>query len=112
MGRVQPYPVGFHFPLADVALKIPSWFSMSSQKSLVSVGVFGRYRTLALEFGLANVSMTGGIRVWAQDLLSNVAQDVTSKVEVDLIGDRLPEVLVLTVPGSVVDEVGTSARSS
>ena len=62
------------------------------------VGVAGRYGTLVLEFA---ESVEGVRHVWAQDLLATEATDIKGRVK---IAGR-----TITIPGRLIDEVGTSA---
>ena len=63
------------------------------------VGIFGRYESLTLQYPAA----VGKVRVWAQDLLSREAVDITARVRVD--GSRL------VIPGSVIAEIGLFAAT-
>ena len=63
------------------------------------VGVFGRYGSLTLRYPYA----LGKVRVLAQDLAAHEAVDITGRVKVE--GNKM------TVPGSVIAEVGLSAAS-
>ena len=63
------------------------------------MGVFGRYGSLTLRYPYA----LGKVRVLAQDLAAHEAVDITGRVKVE--GNKM------TVPGSVIAEVGLSAAS-
>lgn len=88
-GRVSPDNRWFE-PRARVTVKIKD----ASQP----VGVVGRYKELILEFA---GSIEGVDHVWAQDLLAEKAEDVLDQIMID--GNRL------TIPGALIDRVGTSA---
>lgn len=62
------------------------------------IGIVGRYRELLLEFA---GSIEHVETVWAQDLLADLAVDITSKV---VVSNNC-----LAIAGEVIDEVGTSA---
>lgn len=62
------------------------------------IGVFGRYKSLSIRFDKAAMPKA----VWAQDLAGGRSENVMSQVEVK--GD------VLTLPGSLIDRIGLSAR--
>ena len=80
---------GFFFPLADVALDLDS--------TADPLGVFGRYRTLTLRIPRPRTPL----RILAQDLAGDSAQDITAMVEI-----RGNEIVI---PGDVIDRVGRSA---
>lgn len=63
------------------------------------IGIFGYYGSLKLTFN-QNLS---GKKIYAQDLLATKAQDITSKVTIN--GKTL------TIPGSVIEEIGLSAAT-
>ncbi len=63
------------------------------------IGVFGYYNSLKLTFN----QKLSGKKVYAQDLLSNKAQDITSKVQIN--GNTI------TIPGSVITQIGLSAAT-
>ena len=93
--------LGYCTPRADVRLEWPE--QMASDAPLAHqqlVGVFGQFGSLALSLPpLWKVS-----QVLAQDLLADAAEDITSRVHIH--GS------VVTIDGSVVNELGTAARSS
>ena len=64
-----------------------------------SIGVFGRYHSLTLNF---DKSVTGQ-RVIAQDLAGESPEDITDLVHI--AGEQM------TVPGAVIDRVGRSAAT-
>lgn len=65
LGRVQP-DRGYHLPLADVQVSVSD--------ATGPFGIFGQYRSLTLCFDHAIT----GRRVWAQDLVGDQAQDISS----------------------------------
>lgn len=79
------------YPLADVTLEAGPLDH--------AIGVFGRYGSLTL---VTTADLTGK-RILAQDLAGDMAVDVTA--DVTIANGRL------TIPGSVVDRVGTSAAT-
>jgi len=88
-GRVTPENRWFE-PRATVIVKIKD----ASQP----IGIVGRYRELILDFAgpVEHVK-----NIWAQDLLAVEASDIKSKVAIK--GNTL------TIPGELIDELGTSA---
>jgi hypothetical protein len=80
---------GFYFPLADVSLDLDTTSG--------PVGVFGHYKTLTLRIP----HTASRLRILAQDLAGDTAQDITGIVEI-----RGNEIVI---PGEVIDRVGTSA---
>lgn len=91
-GRVKPDDHWFH-PRAKVTVKIKD----ASQR----IGIAGHYDELVLEFA---EPLTGIEHVWAQDLLANKAIDIQSKVTI--------KANTLSIPGTLIDEIGTSAGDS
>jgi hypothetical protein len=79
---------GWHEPLADI--------SVEGAEIGRKVGVFGRYKSLKIGFDRP----LKGRRVWAQDLASDVAIDVTSRVAIDKS--------TLRMEGSFIDRIGLS----
>ncbi len=88
-GRVSPENRWFE-PRARVTVKIKD----ASQP----IGIVGRYTELILELAGPIESVD---HVWAQDLLAEEAEDILGKIKID--GKRL------TIPGALIDRVGTSA---
>jgi len=88
-GRVSPGNRWFE-PLAKVTVKI--------KDAAQPIGIVGRYKELVLEFAgpIDNVD-----HIWAQDLLAEHSVDIKDKVKVN--GTRL------TIPGTLIEQVGTSA---
>jgi hypothetical protein len=88
-GRVSPDNKWFE-PRATVTVRI--------KNAAQPIGIVGRYTALVLEFAgpLDDVD-----HVWAQDLLADRAIDLRDRVTID--GHTL------TVPGELIDEIGTMA---
>jgi len=61
------------------------------------IGVFGHYKTLSIEFD----NLTKPKAIWAQDLASDRSENILDRVQ---IRDN-----VLTVPGSLIDQIGLAA---
>lgn len=80
-----------------VLLEVPVTIEVASLDA--PVGVFGRYESLTLHYP----APLGKVRVWAQDLLSREAVDITARVHAE--GSRL------VVPGPVIAEIGLSAAT-
>ena len=91
-GRVKPDDSWYH-PRADVSLECG--------EGNQPIGIFGHYKSLKLCF---DKSIPGNTVVWAQDLLADQAQDITSRVTL-----RDNE---LIIPGELIDEIGTSAATA
>ena len=74
-----------------------------------TVGIFGRFAALALSFVAPSPpSSAAAMSVWAQDLTAVAdAQDITG----DVVWGSAGKTTTLTVPGTVIDRVGTSGRS-
>jgi len=88
-GRVQPTDQWFE-PRAKVLIQV--------RDPAQPIGIFGHYHELLIEFPQA---LPGGVTVWAQDLLAEQAKDITGMVKVSNN--------TLTIPGALIDELGTSA---
>jgi hypothetical protein len=88
-GRVKPSDQWYH-PRATVTVQV--------KDATQPIGIAGHYRALVLEFG---TSLDGVKHVWAQDLLADAAIDVKDRVRI--------EGSTLTIPGSLIDEIGTAA---
>lgn len=63
------------------------------------IGIFGRYRSLTLRFD----APVNAVRILAQDLAGQSAEDITSRVTIK--GNTL------TLPGALIEKVGLSAHS-
>jgi len=88
-GRVRPDNQWFE-PRAKVTVQVKDANEI--------IGVFGHYKALALQFA----GPLHGVRhVWAQDLLADQAEDILSDVSIS--GNTL------TIPGWLIDLIGTSA---
>lgn len=83
---------GIHSPLADV--------SIEAGEGASPIGIFGSYRSLTLRLA----EDLGSRRAWVQDLAGESAVDVTVRVHRN--GRSL------TLPGDLIHEIGTAARSS
>ena len=79
------------YPLAGVTVKIHDASKV--------IGIAGHYNSLALEFA---GSLEGVTHVWAQDLLDVQAEDIKGIVTIS--GNKL------TIPGELIDRVGTAAK--
>ena len=88
-GRVSP-----ERPWSEPRGKITVQVKDASQP----IGIFGHYHSLTLTF--AN-SLDGVKHLWAQDLLATQSRDILSQVVI--AGNKL------TIPGKLIDRVGTSA---
>lgn len=88
-GRVMPNQSWIH-PKATIKLE-----EVEINKP---IGIFGHYESLSLEFVQ---KLPLNILVYAQDLLSKKAVDITKDV---IIKDE-----ILKIPGYLIDEIGTSA---
>jgi len=88
-GRVSPENRWFE-PRAKVTVKI--------KEAAQPIGIVGRYETLVLEFAGSIESVD---HIWAQDLLAEESEDIKGLIKAD--GRRL------TIPGELIDRVGTSA---
>lgn len=88
-GRVKPDNSWYH-PRAKIYLECGEGNG--------SIGIFGHYASLTLSFDKEIPRKTV---VWAQDLLSDQAINITSKIKI--------ENNTLTIPGELIDEIGTAA---
>jgi hypothetical protein len=86
-GRVTPNQSWIH-PNADIKLK-----DVEINKP---IGIFGHYESLTLQFAQ---NLPQGISIYAQDLLSKKAIDITQKVAID---DKR-----IKIAGHLIDEIGT-----
>ena len=109
--RVAPYVLASRFPNGAVCIATEgrvapgkSWFYPKADVILKGVemnkpvGIFGYYNSLTLEFA---GNLPSDIEVFAQDLLSDKAIDITKRVAV--------KKNMITLTGFLIDEVGTSA---
>ncbi len=88
-GRVKPDDQWYH-PRAKVTVQV--------KDAHQPIGVFGHYQQLVLEFD----GPLDGIRhIWAQDLLTEKAEDIRDQV--NITGHSL------IIPGKLIDRLGTSA---
>jgi hypothetical protein len=81
---------GYHAPRANIHVKIPTWRD--------PIGIFGEFDHLVLDFP----SGPGGAQVWMQDLGSDEAIDITSRV----VQDRNQ----LAIPGEIIHQIGTTSN--
>ncbi|MDR2919226.1 MAG: hypothetical protein LBV72_07675 [Tannerella sp.] len=88
-GRVSPEDEWF-YPLAKVTIQI--------KELNQPIGIFGYYDSLVLEFDQPVDKVK---HIWAQDLLAESSEDIIK--EVTIAGNTL------TIPGSLVEKIGTSA---
>ena len=88
-GRVKPEDQ-WHHPRAKVTIQVDS--------TTAAIGVFGHYESLVLDY---SKDVSGVRKVWAQDLLADKAVNIIDKVTID--GRRI------TIPGNLIDEIGTMA---
>ena len=89
LGRLSPEE-GYFCPEADVTLKVGN---------ARIFGIFGYYRSLSLEFD----KPLGEVKIWAQDLAGEVAQDITEKVIITKT--------CISIPGEIIRTVGLSAAT-
>jgi hypothetical protein len=87
-GRVRPDNQWFH-PRAKVTITV--------NDPGQPIGIFGHYHQLVLEFR----EPVDPEHIWAQDLLAEQAVDIRSKVNA--------KANTITIPGELIDEIGTSA---
>ena len=86
-GRVRPDQSWFH-PRVDITLS-----ELDLHKP---IGIFGHYKTLSLEF---EQEIPGEGKIYAQDLLSPHASEITDRVSVS--GS------IVKIPGELIDDIGT-----
>jgi hypothetical protein len=89
LGRLSPGK-GYYCPEADVTLKAGN---------ARIFGIFGYYRSLTLVFD----KPLGKVKVWAQDLAGDEAEDITGKVKITKTG--------ILIPGEIIKNIGLSAAS-
>lgn len=104
-----PYVLASHFPSGATAVAAlprcrdgelampPADVTLDLAEGSTGIGVFGRYRRLKLKFK----SNAEGLRVWAQDLLADEAQDITSRIAI--------EQNAITIEGGLIDDIGLSS---
>ena len=88
-GRVKPTDQWYE-PRAHITVQVKDANQV--------IGIFGHYESLTLKFA---GPLAGLQKVWAQDLLSQEAVDIFSRVGIDQNS--------LTIPGDLIDQIGTSA---
>ncbi len=86
-GRVMPNKSWIH-PKAEVSLK--------GAEMNKSIGVFGHYKSLTIEF---EQKLPQGIVIYAQDLLSKEAINITKTVTIQENS--------IKIPGNLIDEIGS-----
>ncbi len=91
LGRITPEK-GYFIPQADVEIQ--------AGDMPPALGVFGRYRSLTFIF---SQSIPIKSKILAQDLAGDTAVDISTKVTIQ--NNRL------TIPGSVIDQIGLSAAT-
>lgn len=91
-GRVTPNSSWIH-PKADILLK--------EAEMNIPIGVFGHYESLTLQF---EQNLPEGIIIYAQDLLSKEAVDITKTVTIQ---DNS-----INIPGFLIDKIGTMENDS
>jgi hypothetical protein len=82
---------GSYLTLVDVVLEVPGISAV--------LGIFGLYKSLSLRF----CTPITGFRVYAQDLASNSAVDISERVSID--GN------IVTLPGDLLRQIGSSAST-
>jgi len=82
-----------HYPLADVTIEI------HDEKK--PVGIFGRFRSLTLLF--VNVESFNELKLFAQDLAGDRAEDITHLVRMDKQS--------IVIPGDIIQAVGRKAAT-
>jgi hypothetical protein len=87
-GRVKP-DQGWYHPRADIAL--------SELELNKPVGIFGYYNSLSLDF---QDNLPNGTKIYAQDLLSPHAKDITVEVSID--GS------IVQISGELIEEIGST----
>ena len=79
-------------PLADVTLRVGN--------AKGPIGIFGRYSSLKLCY---DKPLSADLRIWAQDLIG--------KTPVDITHDVLIQGNSITLPGSMLERIGTQAST-
>jgi hypothetical protein len=87
-GRVKPEESWYH-PQADVTAEVGALNGL--------VGIFGYYSSLTLIF---EVPVPKKATIWAQDLLTKQATNISEKVNIE--GNSI------TIPGKLIEEIGTA----
>ncbi len=111
---LAPYVMASKFPSGAVAIategRVTPGKSWQHPKADITfrelevgqlVGIFGHYKSLTLIF---EERIPVGATIYAQDLLAEQAADITKKVKIE--GNTM------TIPGDVIDQIGTSAASA
>lgn len=112
-GTEQPYVLASRYPNGAVAVATiertlgrqcllkPETVTLSLEQPYAPIGIFGDYESLVLEYK-DNIP-SGQVSILAQDLAADQATDITGRVKVE--GNRL------TIPGSLIREIGLSAAT-
>ena len=108
---LQPYVVASKFPNGAIAIATEgrvkpdqSWIHPKAAITLKGmeinkpIGIFGYYESLTLSF---TQNLPGKMKIYAQDLLSERAIDISKRVAVD--GNTIK------FPGDLIQKIGTSA---
>jgi len=90
-GRVKPEDQWYE-PRAKVTIQV--------KDATQPIGIFGHYDELVIEFAEPPKALK---KIWAQDLLASQATDISKRVAIK--GNTL------ILPGKLIDEIGTSAKS-
>lgn len=111
-GGPSPFVIAGRFPNGAVAVAVQgrttegkNWIFIPTDVSLAvgtatgPFGIFGHYRSLTLHFS----SPLGKVRILAQDMAGEHAEDITGRVTIK-DGD-------VSLPGDLIDRVGLSAAS-
>lgn len=111
---LAPYVMASKFPNGAVAITTEgrvtpenSWIEPKADITLKEatvnypIGIFGHYKSLTLNFGKR---LPEDIVIYAQDLLSNKAINITNQVSIRSAS--------VTIPGKLIDEIGTSENDS
>lgn len=113
LGRVQPWPVGYVVPRANVTQHVPVNMTDRDAKrgaaQLPLVGVFGRFAALTLVFDPAPAAAPS-CTVLAQDLIADSATDITALATLKAAPGAGGSLSVM-LPGAVIDQIGTAGRS-
>lgn len=107
---MEPYVMASKFPNGSVAISTEgrvtpneSWthpkadITLSEIEIDKAIGVFGFYNSLTLVF---DTEFPKGIVVYGQDLMANIAQNISDKVKIER--DRI------IIPGDLIEMLGTS----
>eukprot|EP00039_Didymoeca_costata_P005669 m.83542 g.83542 ORF g.83542 m.83542 type:complete len:561 (+) comp12926_c0_seq1:110-1792(+) len=93
--------VGWIEPKATVSLEVPQL------ESNTTIGIFGYYESLELKCKSKHALLDIDFKVFAQDLASDSAVDISAKVTWSQAGSAT----TLSIPGALIEQVGLSAKS-